>query len=63
MAAGIIADLLTSLLVSDAGCFKTVPAQRTGSDRKDTKTAIHGMLGPRRPGAGRFPLLTRFPAC
>jgi len=47
MAAGIIADLLTSLPVSDAGCFKTVPAQRTGSDRKDTKTAIHGMLGPR----------------
>ncbi len=37
------------------------PAQVTGSDRKDAKAVVHDTLGPRRPGAGRFPPLTLFP--
>ncbi|WP_312119404.1 hypothetical protein, partial [Pantoea vagans] len=37
------------------------PAQGTGSDRKDAKADVHDTLGPRRPGAGRFPPLTLFP--
>jgi len=47
--------------ISSANC-KTEPAKGARPDRKDAKAAIHGMLGPRRPGAGRFPLLTVFPA-
>ncbi len=48
-------------LKGKAGCGSE-PAQGTGSDRKDAKAVIHDTLGPRRPGAGRFPPLTPLPA-
>jgi hypothetical protein len=43
-------------------CDESEPAQGTRSDRKVAKAVIHDMLGPRRPGAGRFPPLTVFPS-
>ena len=53
---------LTDKTGRDLTGFKMESAKGTGSDRKVAKAAIRGTLGPRRPGAGRFPLLTRFPA-
>jgi hypothetical protein len=39
----------------------TEPAQETRSDRKDAKSVIHDMLGPRRPWRGTLSSSDRVP--
>ncbi len=43
------------------GCCKTEPAQGTRSDRKDAKSVIPDMLGPRRPWRGTLSSSARVP--